>query len=161
MEVFRITHIKWSIIMSASGLPARWNSQNVFTIYSAASRSLACLEMAVHLDNSRLLNEYYRVMVISVPDGIKMEKITVPELPSNWHQTSNKGYHICQAIGDLWNLKGNSAILEVPSAIIKNEKNYLINPQHPDFANIKIIDSEPFFFDPRIKKSLKKPGGKF
>ena len=156
MEVFRITHIKWSISMSASGTPARWNSQNVFTIYTAATRSLACLEMAVHLDNTRLLNEYYRVMVILIPDEIIREKMTVSELPPNWHQTSDKGYKICQNIGDIWNRKGNSAIFEVPSAIIKNEKNYLINPLHPDFQKIKIIDSEPFFFDPRIKKSVKK-----
>jgi len=155
MELFRITHIKWSIILSASGTPARWNSQNVFTIYSAATRSLACLEMAVHFDNTSLLNEYYRVMVLSVPDDIKMGKITVADLPANWHQTSDKAYKICQGIGDLWNRNGNSAILEVPSAIIKNEKNYLINPRHPDFINIKIMDSEPFFFDPRIKKSIK------
>jgi RES domain-containing protein len=156
MEVFRITHIKWSISLSASGTPARWNSQNIFTIYSAASRSLACLEMAVHIDNTRLLTEYYRVMVISIPDELKMEKILVSDLPANWNHTSDKSYKICQGIGDLWSRTGNSAILEVPSAIIKNERNYLINPQHPDFIKIKIVDSEPFFFDPRIKKSISK-----
>jgi RES domain-containing protein len=152
MEVFRICHNKWAGELIASGFPGRWNSKDIYTIYSAASRSLACLENIVHTSGISLSKDMYKVIVIKIPKSVEIKKVSLSELPKNWHLPTGESYEICQAIGDQWNLKKESAILEVPSAIITNEMNYLINTLHKDFKKIKLVSSEPFFFDPRIKK---------
>ncbi|MNV74757.1 hypothetical protein D3C71_1680060 [compost metagenome] len=54
-------------------------------------------------------------------------------------------------MGENWITEGKSAVLKVPSSIIPAEYNYLINPQHPDFKLIKLLKSESFVFDKRIK----------
>ena len=67
MEVFRIVHNKWSDKLTASGLPARWNSAGIFMIYTASSRSLACLENVVHMGSLDLVKPFV-IMVISIPE---------------------------------------------------------------------------------------------
>jgi RES domain-containing protein len=53
-------------------------------------------------------------------------------------------------MGDAWLKKSESVVLQVPSAIIPEEHNYLINPQHPDFSGIKVLAVEKFSFDERL-----------
>jgi RES domain-containing protein len=154
MEVFRIVHKKWADNLIASGFPARWNSRNIFTIYTAQSRSLASLEMLVHMIGIKPANENFRILVIYIPDRIKINKISLSDLPGNWGQSGEESFDICRNIGDKWNMEAQSAVLEVPSAIIKNEKNYLINPAHKDFQKIKLVEIEPFIFDPRLYNYL-------
>ena len=148
MEVFRITLPKWANSLTASGRPARWSPNGRFVVYTAASRALACLENVVHRSGEGL-SEHFRVMVIEIPDGLKMEKIALGDLPENWAEFEN--YPLCQKIGGQWLAENGSAVLEVPSAIVPMEKNFLLNPAHPDFSKIRIIATEGFSFDPRIK----------
>jgi RES domain-containing protein len=149
MNVFRITLSKFASL-TASGLGARWNSTGVEMIYTSSSLSLACLENIAHRkEHGRLLN--YRTIIIDIPDIIPREIIRLPDLPGDWINFNKNSYSKCRVFGDNWINKGKSAVLQVPSAIIKTEFNYLINPSHSDFKKIKIISSEPFFFDPRIK----------
>lgn len=150
MEVFRITHAKWANKLVASGFPARWNSRGIETIYSAATRSLACLENIVHRNKSGLTKQF-RTVVIYIPDRMKREIISVQDLPERWFGTSDKAFHYCRNIGDNWAIQNTSPVLFVPSAIIKNEFNVLLNVHHPDFKEIRIVDVEPFMFDPGIK----------
>lgn len=151
MEVYRITLKKWTSNLFASGSAARWNSKGIGVVYSAASRSLACLENVVHR-NKRGIAGNFGVMVIYIPDDIKQVVIAVQDLPDGWHLPNEDAYEKCRLFGDKWAISNESAILIVPSAIVKNEKNILLNPNHPDFSKIKLIDNEPFFFDPRIKE---------
>ena len=151
MEVYRITHKKWSGHLSASGFPARWNSAGAYVSYSAGSRSLACLENVVHKGTTDLKRPYIS-MTISIPDDIEIKIISIKELPSGWHHSGETGYQLCRSIGDTWVRNSETAVLKVPSAIVENDSNYLINPGHPDFLKIKIIAEEPFAFDRRIKK---------
>ena len=150
MEVFRITTIKWANSLTPSGLAARWNSGGVSMIYAASSRSLACLENVVHR-NKTSLTDYFRVMVIYIPDSLKTDILQVPDLPDGWYYSDETAYEKCRVFGNKWINSHDSAVLKVPSAIVKNEFNILINPLHKDFQKIKQIDNEPFFFDPRIK----------
>lgn len=150
MEIYRITHKKWTNKLVASGRAARWNSNNIELIYAASSRSLACLENVVHRQVTEL-TELFAVMVIYVPDQSAVENLLVHSLPDNWHLAEDKHYNICQHYGDEWVWKAESLLLKVPSAIVKNEYNYLINPNHKEFDNVKIVGVEPFYFDPRIK----------
>ena len=147
MEVYRIVFKKWAKKITASGNAARWNSQGNKMIYSAASRALACLENIVHR-RGRGLNEQFKVMVIEIPPTLKISSIEISSLPDNWFEIQQ--YPICQHLGDQWLHGRSSAVLRVPSAIVFNEFNYLLNPEHKDFKKIKLKRLENFKFDPRV-----------
>ncbi|ARK11954.1 RES family NAD+ phosphorylase [Fibrella sp. ES10-3-2-2] len=148
MQVYRITLAKWANSLVASGRAARWNSADRFVIYTASSRALACLENVVHR-TGRGLQADFRTICINVPDMLPIQTIELGTLPPNWDDYEQNAY--CQQQGDAWLMGRKSAILRVPSAIVPAEHNYLLNPQHPDFAFIEIVSVEPFRFDSRIK----------
>jgi RES domain-containing protein len=155
MEVFRIVLPQWSVSLHASGKAARWNSNGVRVIYTSASRSLSCLENVVHHNNVELI-DLFRTMVIYIPDDLYIETVKIPDLPVGWHLPDLKAYDLCQPFGDRWVNSGSSAVLKIPSALVKSEYNYLINVNHRNFPSIKLIDTEPFRFDPRIKENITK-----
>lgn len=150
MQVYRITTEKWAGNLRGSGYAARWNSNGVFVAYTASSRALACLEMVVHLNSDRLKSKF-RMSVVEIPEVVDVTKIKIEDLPDDW--TDHDGYQVCQEMGDNWIQDFETCVLRVPSAVIKHEFNYLINPQHQDFSKIKIIEIEDFEFDLRIKSS--------
>ena len=147
MIVYRITTEQWSKSLQASGNPARWNAKGQFVIYTAGSRSLACLENLVHR-SGEWQGKMYKVMLIKFPDKIKIDTIEEASLKNNWQQFNNFSY--CQSMANKWLTKSTAVILRVPSVIIKKEYNYLINPQHQDFKLIKLINAEDFDFDERF-----------
>lgn len=147
MIVYRITTEKWSKSLTASGNAARWSAKGNFVIYTAESRSLACLENLVHRSGEGN-NDLYKVMVIEIPDTLNIEVIDIASLINDWQSTDN--YIYCQSLGGNWLNNLKSVVLKVPSVIIKKEHNYLINPHHPDFQKIKLIGSEDFDFDGRF-----------
>lgn len=149
MFVYRITKARYADRLVASGGAARWNSRGMFVIYTAASRALACLENVVHRSGEGL-NDEFRVMVIDVPDTLAVEVIIAENLPKNWFDYQK--YYLCQERGDDWLRSGRTPVMQVPSAIIPGEFNYLLNPTHPEFAAIRLLRTEPFVFDPRIKQ---------
>jgi len=149
MLVYRIALAKYAVALTASGRAARWNPNEVGVIYTASSRSLACLENVVHRSQSGL-NQLFNIMTIEVDDGIVKEIITLDSLADDW-----RDFHqmpITQAIGEKWISGGKTAVLQVPSSIINEEVNYLLNPLHPDFKHVRLIKTEPFSFDRRIKQ---------
>lgn len=148
MEVYRICLEKWSHELKASGVGGRWNSKGKLVIYTAASRALACLENIVHRSGEGL-NNSFKVLTIDIPDSIKIAEVNTSSMNKNWYEYSNYSY--CRNIGDKWIDKCEALILKVPSAIIPAESNYLINPAHRDFKKVKIVSSENFNFDPRVK----------
>lgn len=89
-------------------------------------------------------------MVIYIPDTIKIEEISLQALPEDWHQLARP--KPCQELGDEWYVASRSAVLRVPSAIIHQEWNYVLNTKHPDFERIQIVDQHPFLFDHRLIK---------
>lgn len=125
----------------------RWNSTGVAIVYTAGSRSLAALEMLVHLQSRELL-ERYVVCEVSF-DRRWVRRAVLRGLPRDWRERppSPKAQHI----GDAWVRSGRSAVLEVPSAVIAGEWNYLLNPNHADFAKIRIARPRRFGFDARLK----------
>lgn len=148
MFVYRITTVKWAGNLTGSGYPARWNPNGVFMLYTASSRALACLENLVHRSGEGL-HHHFRTVVLKVSDSISRDKITIESLPVNWH--TKERYSHCQSIGKRWIDEKNSCMLEVPSAIIPEENNFLFDPSHPDFHYVKIDRIEDFLFDPRLK----------
>ncbi|HVZ55452.1 MAG TPA: RES family NAD+ phosphorylase [Chitinophagaceae bacterium] len=149
MIAYRITLAKWAGRLTASGFAARWNSNGHFMLYSAGTRALACLENLVHR-RSIGSNDLFRVTLINIPDDIRINKIDKEELPANWQEYLH--YTSCQIIGDKWLKENETCILQVPSAIIPEEYNLLINTQHRDFSRIAVHSIEPFVFDERLAK---------
>lgn len=148
MTVYRITHEKWSKKITASGNPARWNSKGKYIIYTSSTRALAVVENLVHR-NGEGLNEIYKILEIEIPGNIKISELTASELKNDW--SNYKNYSLCRKIGDKWINECKSCVLKVPSALIKEEHNFLININHPDFTKIKIKKISNFIFDERLK----------
>ena len=147
MIVYRITTDKWCRNLAASGNSARWNSRESFMIYAAGSRALACLENIVHR-SGEMSGKIYKVMLIEIPTSLQIQEIKKASLHKDWKNLTNYSY--CQQMGNQWLKEGSSAILKVPSVIIDEEFNYLINPQHNQFKKIKLADVEGFSFDARF-----------
>ena len=148
MEVFRIVRQEYANSLYASGRSNRWNYEGEKVIYTAGSRSLACLENVVH-SSGEALQQIFTVMVIYVPDELSIAAIHREDLPQDWHRTAR--YPSCQQLGSNWYKAQATSILRVPSAIIQQEHNYILNTQHTEYSNIRIIDQKMFSFDPRIK----------
>jgi len=150
MLFYRIVAEKYANSLSASGIANRWNKKNEMVIYVSQSRSLATLEMIVHRNNINLDNNY-RVLVISLDDGIEkfIDSVDLANLPKNWRSINS--YHILQNIGSKWYKEKKFLIMKVPSVIIPQEFNYVINTNHINFKeHIKIIGVESFFWDDRL-----------
>ena len=127
----------------------RWNNPGIKMIYTAGSIALATLELLVHLDSTAALPSY---SICSVDfDEALIEVLDPAGLPSNWHQSPPPlGLQI---IGDNWISRRSSVVLHVPSAIVGDENNYLINPNHKDFAKLVLGGMKPFKLDSRLLRS--------
>ncbi len=154
MKVYRIEREKY-LDTTLKGIGAsmsegfRWNSKNTHLVYSAEYRALALLEIAVHLDLSEdLPNDRYFVE-IDIPDDIKITALKIKDLPEDWD--TKPPTTKTQYIGDDFVNTEVSAVLKVPSCIIQQEYNYLINPHHPDSKRIKVISKNKLLFDERLK----------
>lgn len=155
MKVYRIEREKY-LDTTLQGVGAaltegyRWNSLNTYLVYTAQSRSLATLEVSVHLDFSEDLPTDRFYVEIDIPDDIEILALSMEQLPENWD--SKPPILETQFIGDDFVSTKNAAVLKVPSAIVPQEFNYLINPNHRDTAKIKVISVERLQFDNRFKQ---------
>ena len=147
MEVFRMVHERYAHGLFASGRPGRWNEADQFVIYASSSRALATLEMIVNRASIKG-DSSHRVLVINIPDAYA--GISETELPPNWRSLS--AYADMQAIGSRWYSTLKSPVLSVPSAVIPQEQNFLINTRHPEFQlEIRLLAVESYFWDIRLK----------
>jgi RES domain-containing protein len=124
----------------------RWNSPGMPTVYTSQSAALAALEMLVHLGRASVLHGY--VVIPCTFEDAMVSRLDRKRLPRNWRSYPAPG--ALQLIGDEWLTRGASAVLEVPSAVIETDSNYLLNPQHSDFQAIHVMDLRPFEFDVRL-----------
>ena len=150
MEVFRLQNKKYPIVLSGNGasiVGARWNSKGTEMIYMAQNRALAMAEVAVHLTVATLPSSFCMITVF-VPDEISILTLDVKILHKDWNIFP--GNIQTQKIGDELIRKNEYALIKVPSAVVKGEFNYLINPHHKNFGQLKIVKQEDFPFDKRI-----------
>ena len=124
----------------------RWNSPGTPVVYTSESASLAALEMLVHFGRDAMPPGY--VLISCEFDESRVMRLDRRRLPRDWR--SYPAPSELQAIGDDWVRVGKSAVLEVPSAVIDLDSNYLLNPRHRDFRSIRIGDAKAFDFDPRL-----------
>ena len=123
----------------------RWNSPGLAMIYTSEHKSLAVLEVLVHLDVLDMA--HYLTFQIEF-DRSLVETLDDADLPRGW-RAEMPAQSACR-IGDAWIQQARSAILAVPSAIVPEEINLLLNPAHPAFKRIRVGKPTPFTFDPRL-----------
>ena len=146
MELFRITRSEYQNDLSGIGAyyhGGRWNTPQNAMLYTSSRRSLAMLEIIVHWQQPIPPKEYV-VVVLFVPDNVAITHVSNP--PATWYEDQQWS----KEVGDLWLQRNDSLLMSVPSAVVPDEKNFLVNPAHPDASEIKIVHLEPFQFDKRL-----------
>jgi RES domain-containing protein len=127
----------------------RWNDEGVAVVYTASTRSLACLETVVHLAADELPLNRYLVEVV-VPDDIwgGAERLDHRTAPVGWdaHPAGIES----TAYGTEWVISQRTALLFVPSTIVPEEPNVLINPAHPDTTRITATKIRKWIYDHRL-----------
>jgi len=126
----------------------RWNSVGIPVVYLGESRALAVLEVLVHVEADDLLKHYR--LISATFDRKFVKDLTLTELPENWKKDPPP--RSTMRLGDSWIASGESAVLRVPSTIVPAESNFLLNPGHPDFENVKLGMPQSFRFDRRLRR---------
>lgn len=150
MIVYRLAKGKYHSDLPGKGAElygGRWNSKGVAMLYTSQSRALAFAEVAIHLPMGIVPKNYFLIS-INIPDTAGIIKLADAEMPPDWH--SNPHSFSTQKIGDQFIAESRSLILQVPSAVVPGDFNFLINPAHPQIKEVTIDNIEPFEFDSRF-----------
>ncbi len=156
MVVYRLARKKYIRNLSGEGARrygGRWNHKGVPALYTSEHCSLALLEYLVHTQKDLMPPDIYYLQ-LSVPDDIEVSTFKKKDLPGNWKQfpaPSNLA-----DLGSNWSAEMKTAVLKVPSVIVPNEWNLLLNPLHPQFKLCKIKSVSAFEIDFRIETALKR-----
>jgi RES domain-containing protein len=105
------------------------------------------MELLVHVDDEDVAGNYV-VLAADIPDSVGITRVRASDLPRDW-----RSFPRPPALADLgshWAAARATAVLAMPSAVIPQEVNYLLNTLHPHFKRIRIGRPEPFSFDPRL-----------
>lgn len=125
----------------------RWNSAGTPLVYSSVNIALAALETLSYLRVAGL--PFNRFLVrLDIPDEVWAQRKILDSLPGGWDAIPSG--LTGKRVGDTWVANCTSAILVVPSVIITDEQNILVNPAHPASANIVATTIKRFVYDPRF-----------
>jgi RES domain-containing protein len=158
VQVFRIAKTRHIRALSGTGAMlhgGRWNRKNIPVIYSAENRSLAAVEFLVHVPLS-IAPKNLSIACLEIPDDIVPEEISIGRLPNDWGD-----YPAPPELADLgseWALSRRSLLLRVPSVVVVDEFNILINPKHSDINRVRVSHVEGYIFDRRLLRGYKKTG---
>ncbi|MCJ0742485.1 RES family NAD+ phosphorylase [Pedobacter montanisoli] len=150
MILYRISSPAFTHDLSGTGAKlygGRWNEKGVPALYLASSRAMAVMEVLVHLSQRHLVRSY-NLAAIEIPED-KIYFLDVGVLNCDWKQIENEGS--LKRLGTSFLEKGDFLAMRVPSVLVEEEYNYVINPNHIDARKIKILNVRPFFFDQRLK----------
>lgn len=151
LELWRISN--FHSLSGEGGLrySARWHTAGRPIVYLAASPAGAMIEVFVHLELSEdELPPAYTLLQVEAPASLTLDELRVGK-GENWRTDLG----VTRALGDAWLEGGRSALARVPSAILPNTFNYLLNPLHRDARRIRIAGSTKASFDPRLLRHLR------
>jgi RES domain-containing protein len=149
MLVYRLQNTRYAHELSGEGARlhgGRWNHIGIPCVYAAESRALAVLEFSVNVNIERILRNL-SMTSIEIPDDI--HQVSISHLPGDWNHypappsTKEFGSHLLNSAQHL--------IIKIPSSVIPDEYNYLINPRHPGSNLCQIKEVKDFVYDIRIK----------
>jgi len=118
-------------------------------VYTSATLSLAALEYLVNVGIEEAPLDLVSISA-DVPATVRRRELAIGDLPANWR--TYPAPERLAAIGTAWARSLESAVLIVPSCVIPEEKNWLLNPRHPDAGRIRIEKKAAFRFDPRLRR---------
>jgi RES domain-containing protein len=125
---------------------ARWHTAGHRVVYLAESPAGALIEHLVHLElNEKSWPGSYELMQIAAPDGMEVETLSLPPR-DEWKRLPG----VSRSLGDEWLRSKRTALARVPSAIMPNTWNFLLNPDHAEAAEIRIIEIARAEYDPRL-----------
>jgi len=152
MIVYRITKREHAALDGMGGLygPGRWHKKGNLVIYTSEHASLAAWEKIVHVTSFENLPENLLLVKIEIPDGIEVQSVPESVLVRAWDSFP----FILETLdfGTSFLRKNEHLALKVPSVVIPDEYNIILNPLHPDIRDCKVISTLPFEFDKRISK---------
>lgn len=153
MLVYRLVHRKYAASLYAKGLEGRWNFAGQKVLYTAESIALAYLEL-MYQRKSLGFNLDFKIMLIFLPETSTFQEIKESDLNADWRDFRN--YFSCQNLAQNWFLKRDNLFLRVPSAVVPQNFNIVINTDHKDFSEVRLIDILDFVPDSRLENILKK-----
>jgi RES domain-containing protein len=125
----------------------RWHTRGHPIIYCTFNPATALLETLVHIEiDSEDQPGHFQVLRIEGTDALSLEKIGADSLSQNWAEDLN----ITQAIGDRWLAENRSLLLQVPSVLVPETWNVLVNPRHSEISLLKITKVYQHPFDSRL-----------
>lgn len=145
MIVYRCCLAKWAKDLSGQGsflFGGRWNNPGTYLVYAAENNVLAALEVALRIPLEDISKDYVMIP-IELPDDVA---IAQPSLPKNWYINMD----VTRSIGDDFVSRNKSLLMKVPSALISDSFNYLINPKHDDIKGVKALEPKSILFDQRL-----------
>lgn len=151
MRVWRICRAPYAAdaLAGRGGLvtSGRWHTRGKPIVYTAQSLALAALEVLVHVDKLTVPPDLVQVEV-DVPDDLLIERLDVAKLPRDWRRYPAPA--MLRRLGDAWLAAGATPVLRVPSSVITEESNFLLNPAHPDAVRITVMGTRRFAYDARL-----------
>ncbi|RNL54242.1 RES family NAD+ phosphorylase [Pedobacter jejuensis] len=149
MVLYRISNCLHAKDFSGTGAKlygGRWNSVGIPLHYMASNRALAALEVLVN-KNSMINSKNFCLTVFELPEK-SIKTLEIEDLPEDWK--SYPAPNRLAKMGDAFVNENKYLLLKVPSAIIIDEYNYMMNVNHSLADKIKIIEVKPFNFDNRL-----------
>ncbi|MBS1620497.1 MAG: RES family NAD+ phosphorylase [Bacteroidetes bacterium] len=155
MELYRISQEKFAEDLSGNGariFGGRWNSEGLFALYASASRSLALLETLAHTPAKMLNLKNYILLTLTIPDSIPVEELDKNKLTPGWDAPDTRP--VTKRLGDRFLRSKSNLLLSVPSVLMPEENNFLINSVHPWIKKLKILSQRRITFDARLTIGL-------
>ena len=155
MELFRITQEKYADDLSGNGARlygGRWNSEGLFAVYTSSTRALALLETLAHTPAKMLNEKIYLLITLSIPDSIQPEILDTNKLAAGWDAPDARS--LTKKLGDNFLRSKKGLLLLVPSVLIAEENNYIMNPLHMDMKKLKLVNKRRINFDARVSVNL-------
>ena len=149
MRVWRLTREAF-VALDGEGARlygGRWNLEGTAVVYTSSTLALAALELLVHVDPADVPDDLIAI-VIELPDDASRDVMSVGELPDDWNRVGD--HPSCTARGERWARAGSTLALFVPSVLVPEETNVLLNPAHAAMREVRVVTTRPFAFDRRL-----------
>jgi RES domain-containing protein len=152
MRLWRISHRNFALDRTCAGAAlygGRWNPVGTPALYCGTSIALCALEKFVHVGTAPL--PPLVLVAVDLPDDAATLAPALDALPPGWDAMPTSAG--AQAFGRAWLDAGDALALRVPSAILPEESNVIVNPRHPAYARVDMTVIRPFSFDGRMFKT--------
>lgn len=126
---------------------ARWHTQGRPIVYLAESVAGALLEVLVHLELSPpRLPRAYRLLKVEAPDGLSIRELSPTDLSKKWTDDETE----TRTLGDEWLASKSTVLLRVPSAVVPETFNVLLNSAHQDASRLRVVSHREYPWDLRL-----------